>query len=97
MEADIQEDGPPSLRVPEPPSRPGQRVDYSHLHFSDAGEVARPAVNADASRITDLTNGLVRVLDDDGSARGLWNPGLSADAMRAGLAQCSRRAPTTRA
>jgi 2-oxoisovalerate dehydrogenase E1 component alpha subunit len=65
----MQEDGAPRLRVPEPPSRPGQQGDYSHLHFPAAGEAARPAVDANAARITDLTSGLVRVPDDDGIAR----------------------------
>ncbi|BCG90202.1 hypothetical protein MesoLj113c_63120 [Mesorhizobium sp. 113-3-9] len=42
-------------------------------------------MDADAASITDLTSGLVRVLDDDGIARRPYDPSLSADAMRADL------------
>ncbi len=81
----MQNCGVPSLHVPEPPTRPGQRGDYSHLHFSSAGEVARPEPDADAAQITGLTTTLVRVLDDRSDAVGPWNPGLTPDALRQGL------------
>jgi 2-oxoisovalerate dehydrogenase E1 component alpha subunit len=74
-----------SLHVPEPPSRPGNKGDYSHLRFSAAGEIPKPLIDVDPSRIAGLTTGLVRVLDDEGNATGEWNPELSPQALRSGL------------
>lgn len=74
-----------SLHVPEPPSRPGQRGDYSHLRFSAAGELSKPAIDTDPSQITHFTKALVRVLDDEGNAVGPWDPDLSPQALRSGL------------
>jgi 2-oxoisovalerate dehydrogenase E1 component alpha subunit len=47
------------------------------LYLSDAGAIERPAVDAPASEIEYLAHELVRVLDDDGAAKGPWNPELS--------------------
>jgi 2-oxoisovalerate dehydrogenase E1 component alpha subunit len=74
-----------SLHVPEPPSRPGQRGDYSYLRFSAAGELFKPAIDTDPSQITHFTKALVRVLDDEGNAVGPWDPDLSPQALRSGL------------
>ncbi len=76
---------PLSLRVPEPPARPGDKADFSHLILQAAGETPRPEISADPFDIRDLAFSLVRVLDEDGQAVGPWNPRLDPEALRKGL------------
>lgn len=73
------------LHVPQVPARPGEAPDFSYVRLSAAGEVPRPAVSAAVADTAELAEQLVRVLDDDHTAIGPWNPGLSADDLRAGL------------
>jgi 2-oxoisovalerate dehydrogenase E1 component alpha subunit len=73
-----------SLHVPEPSARPGQESRYGD-HFSTAGEIRRPSQNVSASDIRDLAYALIRVVDDDGVAKGPWAPQLDAEALRRGL------------
>ncbi len=72
---------PLELHVPQPKFRPGDPVDYSHIHVPKAGEQARPDIAADAKETNELVYDLVRVLDDDGKAVGPWNPKLSTDIL----------------
>ena len=65
------------LHIPHPSARPGEAPDFSYLSLSDAGSVKRPAINAAASEIEFLAHEMVRVLDDDGIARGPWIPDLT--------------------
>jgi 2-oxoisovalerate dehydrogenase E1 component alpha subunit len=74
-----------SLHVPEPRRRPGAAPDFSGLVLAEAGAVARPPIHAPADSLRDLPWTLIRVLDGDGCAVGPWNPGLDADALKAGL------------
>ena len=76
---------PLSLRVPEPPARPGGKADFSHVPMDPAGAVARPDITATPEEMRDHAFRLIRVLDDDGQAVGPWNPRLDADTMRRGL------------
>jgi 2-oxoisovalerate dehydrogenase E1 component alpha subunit len=76
---------PLRLHVPEPTGRPGVQTDFSYLHLSPAGAVRRPPVDAVPSDTSDLAYSLVRVLDDEGVARGEWTPDIGRDALRAGL------------
>ena len=76
---------PASLHVPEPLARPWLKSDYSHLQFSSAGEVWRPPHDAAPDGMRDLAYSLVRVLDEDGTAKGPWAPALDAGALRSGL------------
>lgn len=76
---------PLSLRVPEPPFRPGDAPDFSHLTIPAAGAQPRPDVTAPASRMRDLAFDLVRVLDEDGAAVGPWDPRLDAAFLKRGL------------
>lgn len=76
---------PLSLRVPEPPARPGDKPDFSHLILQGAGETPRPEINVDPHDSRDMAFALVRVLDDDGKAVGPWNPRLDAETLRKGL------------
>lgn len=56
-----------------------------HLRFAGAGEMRRPLVDSDPYDMHDLAYNLVRVLDDDGEAKGEWVPDLTAEQLRHGL------------
>lgn len=71
-----------SLHVPEPPFRPGDTPDFSHLTFPDAGEAPRPDVTVAPAETHELTTHLVRVLDDEDRAVGQWDPKLDPDTLR---------------
>ena len=76
---------PLRLHVPEPTGRPGHATDFSYLHLSPAGAIRRPPLDTSAQDTADLCYALIRVLDDDGTAVGPWNPGLDAPLMKKGL------------
>ncbi len=73
---------PLRLHVPEPPARPGEEADFSHISVLPAGATPRPDSAADSGSLRDMAYGLVRVLDDQGQAVGPWDPRLSPDLMR---------------
>ncbi len=73
------------LKVPEPPARPGESPDFSHLALSEAGAVRRPDTDVPAGEMRDLPYLLVRVLDDEGVACGPWSPNINPDVLRTGL------------
>jgi 2-oxoisovalerate dehydrogenase E1 component alpha subunit len=73
------------LHLPREPARPGEAPDFSYVHLSPAGAVARPQINARARDMTALSVDLVRVLDDAGDAVGPWHPHLDADQLQVGL------------
>jgi 2-oxoisovalerate dehydrogenase E1 component alpha subunit len=74
-----------SLRVPEPPQRPGDSPDFSNVKVPPAGTVPRPDTAVRPHEITDLAYSLIRVLDNDAKAVGEWNPKLDAETMLRGL------------
>jgi 2-oxoisovalerate dehydrogenase E1 component subunit alpha len=74
-----------SLRVPAPPTRPGDTPDFSGVTISGAGEVARPDIDVKPHEITSLAYSLIRVLDESGKALGPWNPKLDAETLRRAL------------
>ena len=74
-----------SLRVPEPSGRPGDTPDFSHLKLDAPGAVARPDALSDHHEMRDLAFRLVRVLDEDGTAVGPWDPKLDPETLRNGL------------
>jgi 2-oxoisovalerate dehydrogenase E1 component alpha subunit len=74
-----------SLRVPSPPARPGQAPDFGTLRISPAGKVRRPEIGVDPHQIRDLSDEIIRVLDDDASAVGPWVKPLDVSELRAGL------------
>jgi 2-oxoisovalerate dehydrogenase E1 component alpha subunit len=76
---------PLRLHVPEPSGRPGHETDFSYLHLSPAGEVARPPIDVSAAETSGLAYSLVRVLGDDGRAVGPWAPQLDPQLLRRGL------------
>ena len=72
---------PLSLHIPEPPARPGQTPDFSHVRVPPAGGLARPDIGVDPADIREHVYGLIRVLGDDGRAVGAWNPNLGPDTL----------------
>lgn len=75
-----------SLHIPEPSARPGDRPDFRHLALRPAGETRRPEPESPAAEMRDLPYELVRVLDDQGQARGPWAPVIPPETLRRGLA-----------
>ena len=73
---------PLSLHVPEPPFRPGDKVDYSHLDVPPAGAQPRPDENCEPVATHALCLDLIRVLDADNRAVGPWDPKLDAETLR---------------
>ena len=79
--------GQKSLRLvmPGPAFRPGDRPDFSGFETFAPGAFRRPEVHEAAESMLELATGLIRVLDDEGRARGPWDPHLDAQALRVGL------------
>ena len=73
------------LHVPQVPARPGEAPDFGYVRLSPAGEVPRPDPSVVVSGTAELSEQLVRVLDDAHAAIGPWDPHLSPDELRAGL------------
>lgn len=73
------------LHVPEPRSRPGQPVDFSHLEIPEAGAQPRPDEECEARETAPLVYDLIRVLGDDDKAHGPWNPRLDPETLRSML------------
>ncbi len=72
---------PMRLTVPEPPARPGDEPDFSHLNIPPAGILDRPPIDVAAGDTHAYTGAIIRVLDDDGRAVGAWDPVLD-DAVK---------------
>ena len=75
----------PRLHVPQPPTRPGDKPDFSYVELSPAGAINKPDVNARARDMEEVSVGLVRVLDDKHEAVGSWNPRLDDEDLQVGL------------
>ena len=74
-----------SLHVPEPPSRPGDAVDFRAMKLPAAGLAPRPEVDCAAEDTNALAHGLIRVLDDQGDAVGPWDPHADVELLKRGL------------
>jgi len=72
--------------VPTAPFRPGDEADFGGPWKEQPGDLSRPdPVTCDASETHDHAHGLVRVLGDDDTASGAWNPELDAETLIKGL------------
>ncbi len=76
-------DAPLQLRIPQPAR--GQQQPDRVRYISQAGEMAKPALNEKVERVALMRKQLVRVLDDDGQAVGEWVPDISVDEKQLGL------------
>ncbi|HTH26963.1 MAG TPA: 3-methyl-2-oxobutanoate dehydrogenase (2-methylpropanoyl-transferring) subunit alpha [Sphingobium sp.] len=70
-----------AFHVPEPSFRPGDKVDFSDIVIPPVGAAPRPDEASAPADMRDMAYGLIRVLDDDDQAKGLWNPRLGADTI----------------
>jgi 2-oxoisovalerate dehydrogenase E1 component alpha subunit len=73
------------LHIPKPSARPGDNPDFSYLNLSPAGSVDKPPIDARTRDIEHLANDLIRVLDDDHSAKGPWNPDIDPAKLQVAL------------
>ena len=73
---------PLELHVPEPRFRPGDAVDFVGVEVPPVDAARRPDTAAPAREFPELAYGLVRVIGDDASASGQWNPRLDPELMR---------------
>jgi 2-oxoisovalerate dehydrogenase E1 component alpha subunit len=74
-----------TLHVPEPTGRPGCETDFSFLRKMPAGTVRKPPLDVSPVDTFDLTQTLMRVLDENGQAVGPWAPKIAPDTLRKGL------------
>lgn len=73
------------MYVPEPPFRPGDIPDYSHISVPSDHTPPRPDPLCDDHETAAHALGLIRVMRFNGEAVGEWRPDLSADDMRKAL------------
>jgi len=73
------------LHVPEPPFRPGDKPDYSHISVPTIFTPHRPDPLCDDYETAEHALKLIRVLRFNGEAVGDWIPMLSPDKLRKGL------------
>ena len=74
-----------SLYVPEPPFRPGDTPDYSHISVPAAHTPPRPDPLCEANATRDHATALIRVMRFNGETHGDWAPKISADKLRKAL------------
>jgi len=80
---------PLALRVPTAPHRPGDLPRFTPFHHQP-GDFSRPDTLAPPSELCDHASGLIRVLTDDGIAKGAWQPQIGPHQLRTGLEQMMR-------
>jgi len=73
------------LFVPEPPFRPGDKPDYSHITVPANHTPHRPDPMVEAHETSDHALRLIRVMRFNGEVEGEWDPKLDPDVLRAGL------------
>ncbi|WP_017932145.1 thiamine pyrophosphate-dependent enzyme [Robiginitomaculum antarcticum] len=73
------------LHVPEPPFRPGDTPDYSHVSVPVKHTPVRPDPLCEPHETADHALKLIRVLRFNGEAVGDWNPNLSNDMLMKAL------------
>ena len=73
------------LYVPEPPFRPGDTPDYSHIAVPASHSPSRPDPLCDANETREHATSLIRVLRFNGETQGDWVPDISPDLMRKAL------------
>ncbi|MEN9527687.1 MAG: hypothetical protein RLY56_1638 [Pseudomonadota bacterium] len=75
----------PTLHIPAVPARPGEAPDFSYVHLAPAGAALRPDPRVPVRETVELADSLIRVLDEEGKARGAWDPKLEPSVLLAGL------------
>ena len=68
------------------PFRPGEEADFGGKFKQQPGDLSRPdPAKCSAEDTIQHASGLVRVLTDDGEAKGEWIPDISAEQLIQGL------------
>jgi 2-oxoisovalerate dehydrogenase E1 component alpha subunit len=75
---------PMKLHVPSAPHRPGDAPCFAPM-TQQPGDLSRPDTLASHDELQNHSTGLIRVLNDDGTASGTWQPQLSPQQLRSGL------------
>lgn len=75
----------PRLYVPEPPFRPGDKPDYSHIKVPAHHTPDRPDPMVEAHETAGHALRLIRVMRFNGELEGEWNPNLDPETLRAAL------------
>ena len=73
------------LHIPHPPARPGEKPDFSYVDISPPGAVGRPDTKTRVRDMESLAFSMVRVLGDDDTAVGPWDPHLHPHDLQIGL------------
>ncbi|WP_051362049.1 thiamine pyrophosphate-dependent enzyme [Solimonas soli] len=76
---------PLRLHVPEPKHRPGDPADFEGMTIPPAGALPRPDSDTPESELRAFPYGMIRVLDDSGSAVGAWAPDIPTPVLIKGL------------
>ena len=79
MDGEMQQER--GFRVPQPPARPGDAPDFSHINFGEPGRLGRPALEAEPDAFVAHHHELLRVLGDDGKAYGPWADTVTTDEL----------------
>lgn len=85
----VKEQLPLALRVPTAPHRPGDLPRFTPFRHQP-GDLPRPDTLVPPSELGDHASGLIRVLADDGAAKGPWQPQVTPQWLRNGLEQMMR-------
>ena len=73
------------LHVPEPPFRPGDTPDYSHISIPSSHTPLRPDPLCEPHETTQHALGLIRVLNFKGETVGDWQADVTPERLRGGL------------
>jgi 2-oxoisovalerate dehydrogenase E1 component alpha subunit len=84
VETPLQDALPMRLTVPSAPHRPGQTPCFAPF-CQQPNELPRPDTLAPHDELRPHATGLIRVLGDDGTANGAWQPRLSPQQLRNGI------------
>ncbi len=87
--APLKDSLPLALRVPAAPHRPGDLPRFNPFH-QQPGDLARPDTLAPHTELREHATGLIRVLGDDGTAAGPWQPTIGPQQLRGGLEMMMR-------
>jgi 2-oxoisovalerate dehydrogenase E1 component alpha subunit len=80
---------PIALRVPNAPHRPGDQPRFNPFH-TQPGDLSRPDSLAPHTELREHASSLIRVLRDDGTPAGPWQPQISPHQLRSGLEMMMR-------
>ncbi len=83
-QAPLKDPLPMVLHVPTAPHRPGEAPCFAPMRQQPT-DLPRPDTLAPHDELREHATGMIRVLGDDGSAAGAWQPQLSPQQLRGGL------------